>query len=116
MRQPLQAALPISFTRSTMRAYSAVVRVRIMQPASGIFAGVSLSRFVPGLTYDVDPILASHLISLRVGEAAPSRKPALVLTIDEVDARYYEEQLAGGIKVDQHTAHDRSKRRRSRRR
>src|SRR5262245_56157617 len=99
-----------------MRAYSALVRVRITQPASGIFAGVSLSRFVPGLTYDVDPILASHLISLRLGEAAPSRKPALVLTIDDVDAPYYEEQLAGGVKVDQYAAHDRPKRRRSRRR
>jgi len=98
-----------------MRAYAAFVRVRITQPASGVFAGVSLSRFVPGLTYDVEPILASHLISLRIGEADPSRKPALVLTIDDVDARYYEEQLAGGIRVDQHTAHDRPKRRRPRR-
>ena len=92
------------------------MRVRIIRPASGVFGGVGLSRFVTGLTYDVDPILASHLISLRIGEASPSEKPALVLTIDDVDAPYYEEQLAGGIRVDQHTAHDRSKRRRTRRR
>jgi hypothetical protein len=94
--------------------------VRISQPASGVFAGVSLSRFVPGLTYDVEPILASYLICLRIGEAVDSKKPALVLTIDDVDAPFYEEQLAGGIRVEQqherHTAHDRTKRRRTRRR
>ncbi|HEX5110617.1 MAG TPA: hypothetical protein VFV95_19340 [Vicinamibacterales bacterium] len=90
--------------------------MRISQPAAGVFAGVSLSRFVPGLTYDVEPILASYLISLRIGEAVDSKKPALVLTIEDVDAPFYEEQLAGGIRVDQHMDDDGSKRRRTRRR
>ena len=38
------------------------MRVHILQRPSGVLEGVTLSAFIPGVSYDVDPLLGSHLV------------------------------------------------------
>jgi hypothetical protein len=74
-----------------------IVRVRMLKPMVGVLDTVSLSRLVPGLTYDVDEGLAKHLISCGAAEETASTRPALVVPVDDP----YLAHVTGGITVSQ---------------
>ena len=69
----------------------------MLKPMVGVLDSVSLSRLVPGLTYDVDEGLAKHLISCGAAEETASTRPALVVPVDDP----YIAHLTGGITVSQ---------------
>jgi hypothetical protein len=63
----------------------------------GVLDGVSLSRLVPGLTYDVEDSLARYLITCGSAEETASTRAALVVPVDDP----YISHLTGGITVTQ---------------
>ena len=69
----------------------------MLKPMVGVLDSVSLSRLVPGLTYDVDDGVAKHLISCGAAEETASTRPALVVPVDDP----YLAHLTGGITVNQ---------------
>ena len=69
----------------------------MLKPMVGVLDSVSLSRLVPGLTYDVGDGLAKHLISCGAAEETASTRPALVVPVDDP----YIAHLTGGITVNQ---------------
>ena len=73
------------------------MRVRVLKPMVGVLDGVSLSRLVPGLGYDLEDGLARYLITCGAAEEMAGGRPALVAPIDDP----YIAQLTGGITVTQ---------------
>jgi hypothetical protein len=63
----------------------------------GVLDGISLSRLVPGLTYDMEESLARYLITCGAAEETASTRPALVVPVDEPDIAH----LTGGVTVTQ---------------
>ena len=72
------------------------MRVRILKSSAGVLDGVSLSRLIPGLIYDLEPITANYLISQRCAEEPPASERAAVSARDN---RPYASQLFGGVRV-----------------
>jgi hypothetical protein len=72
------------------------MRVRILKPSEGILDGVSLAHLTPGLTYDLNPSVAHHLMVKGCAEELPPSTPALVIPLD--NARAYL-QLTRGVTV-----------------
>jgi hypothetical protein len=72
------------------------MRVRILKSSAGVLDGVSLSRLIPGLIYDLKPITANYLISQRYAEQPPASERAAVIAPDN---RPYASQLFGGVRV-----------------
>jgi len=60
------------------------VRIRITKPMSGVLDGFSLTRFTPGLTYDVADAFGHQLIALHDAKEDTSNSPAIVI-------RYFDE-------------------------
>ena len=69
----------------------------MLKPMVGVLDGISLSRLVPGLMYDVEDDLARYLISCGAAEETASTRPALVVAVDDP----YIAHLTGGITVTQ---------------
>ena len=69
----------------------------MLKPMVGVLDGVSLSRLVPGLMYDVEDGLARYLITCGSAEETASTRPALVVPVDDP----YIAHLTGGITVTQ---------------
>ena len=71
--------------------------VRIIKPMQGILDGVSLTTFVPGAVYEVEPTLGLQLIALGgAAKGDPSKKPADYEGLaDSTDAA----SLLGGVSV-----------------
>ena len=67
----------------------------MLKPMVGVLDGVSLSRLVSGLTYDVEDGLARYLITCGSAEETASTRPALVVPVDDP----YIAHLTGGITV-----------------
>ena len=68
------------------------MRVRLAKQLSGVSDGVSLSRFKPGVVYDLAPDLAALLIShgaQPVGSSVPA----------DDEPTLGEEELTGGITI-----------------
>jgi hypothetical protein len=61
----------------------------------GVLDGISLSRLVPGLTYDMEESLARYLITCGAAEETASTRPALVVPVDEPNIAH----LTGGVTV-----------------
>ena len=72
------------------------MRVRILKSTAGVVDGVSLSRLIPGLVYDLTPSTANYLISQRCAEEPAASEPAAVVAPDH---RTYSSQLFGGVRV-----------------
>ena len=81
---------------------------------------VSLSRLLPGLTYDVEPSLAVYLIAQRAAEKVTVILPALVVPLDTHDAHSEHLRGGGGITImdspERAVAHDKPSKRRQKRR
>lgn len=72
------------------------MRVRILKSSAGIVDGVSLSRLIPGLIYDLEPITANYLISQRCAEKPPASERGAVVAPDN---RTLSSQLFGGVRI-----------------
>lgn len=48
------------------------MRVLILHRVGGMVRGVHLSEFLPGLFYDVDEAVSSHLIAVRAAVEVPT--------------------------------------------
>ena len=103
----------LSFTGVLQSLIVELMRVRIVKPATGIVDGVSLSRLMPGLTYDLAESVAHYLVGLHCAEELKSSAPALVIPIDDPDAF---EIISRGVTVTQSEAADRPTRRSPRKR
>jgi hypothetical protein len=77
------------------------MRVRILQRPSGVLEGVTLSAFIPGVSYDVDPLLGSHLVSTRCAEELPGTEPVVILPMDTPKNLY--SPFQGGVRVERDT-------------
>jgi len=80
------------------------MRVRFRRSVSGIYAGVSLSQYSPGVVYGVDEVTGARLLDMGaqfVGPEAADSEPILT-----------NEQLLGGVTVIQSDAADRQPRKR----
>jgi hypothetical protein len=73
----------------------ATMRVRLRTPLAGVSAGVRLSRFQPGVIYDVDARTGAELVTLGA-EIVPSALPASILP---ERALLDDDQLLGGVRV-----------------
>jgi hypothetical protein len=69
----------------------------MLKPMLGVLDGISLSRLVPGLFYDVEDGLARYLIACGAAEETAATRPALVVPVDDP----YIAHLTGGITVTQ---------------
>ena len=69
----------------------------MLKPMVGVLDGVSLSRLVPGLMYDVEDGLARSLITCGSAEETAYTRRALVVAVDDP----YVAHLTGGITVTQ---------------
>ncbi|MGH9239315.1 MAG: hypothetical protein ACRD3G_14840 [Vicinamibacterales bacterium] len=88
--------------------------VRIVRPIAGVIEGQPLSRFMPGLVYDVNPLLAFQLIEIDGAVEAPFADTADV--VHEGDLEHMEGPMLGGVHVIQpDTTTERSSRRKRRR-
>ena len=74
------------------------MRVRILQSPAGILDGITLSAFAPGVSYDVEPALGYHLVSLRCAEELPGTEPVIILPMDTPRALY--SPFQGGVHID----------------
>ena len=70
------------------------MRIRIRQAIAGIVDGVSLSHFVPGLTYDVSDSLGGYLVSSGDADEVPASTPVVESTDDSTDSAIF-----GGVIV-----------------
>jgi hypothetical protein len=68
----------------------------MLTPAEGIVDGVSLAHLVPGLTYDLEPFVAEHLIAMTNAEELPVSASALVIPLDNPRAF---SQLTRGVTI-----------------
>ena len=73
------------------------MQVRMLKPMVGVLDGISLSRLVPGLMYDVEDGLARYLITCGSAEETASTRAALVVPVDDP----YIAHLTGNITVTQ---------------
>jgi hypothetical protein len=90
------------------------VQVRIVRPLTGVIEGQPLSRFMPGLVYDVNPFLGFQLIEIDGAVEEPFADPIDV--VHEDDMEHMEGPMIGGIHVVQpDSAKERSSRRKRRR-
>lgn len=69
----------------------------MLKPMVGVLNGISLSRLVPGLVYDIEDDVARYLITCGAAEETASTRPALVVPVDDP----YIAHLTGGITVTQ---------------
>lgn len=60
------------------------MRIRMIEPRQPTIDGVDLSMFHPGQAYEVDPSVASYLITSGVAEPCSNDSPALVVRTSEV--------------------------------
>src|SRR4051812_20570946 len=81
---------------SRRRTLSDQVRVRMLKPTAGVVDGVSLSRLMPGLVYDLKPITANYLIASRCAEPVSAAEHPLMTPLD--DPTYFS-RLAQGVRV-----------------
>jgi len=70
------------------------VHIRIRRAIAGIVDGVSLSHFVPGLTYDVSDSLGGYLVSSGDADEVPASTPVVEATDDSTDSAIF-----GGVIV-----------------
>ena len=70
------------------------MRVRILKQSEGIFHGVSLSRLLPGVTYEVPVSLGVFLVSQASAEEDVTPAVELVIPIDPESS-----SLTGGVSV-----------------
>ena len=90
------------------------MRVRIIRPITGVIEGQPLSQFMPGLVYDVNPLLAFQLIEIHGAVEEPFADTADI--IHEDDLEHMEGPMLGGVHVIQpDSAMERSSRRKRRR-
>ena len=75
------------------------MRVRLPKPLSGVFGGVSLSRFEPGVIYDVDPDIGAQLVSWGA-EVIPTSTSAVVVPLRD-EAKQTDKKRTGGPTVKQ---------------
>lgn len=73
------------------------MRVRIVRPLTGVMEGQPLSRFMPGLVYDVNPFLGFQLIEIDGAVEEPFADPADV--VHEGDMEHMEGPMIGGVHV-----------------
>lgn len=73
------------------------MRVRIVKPTEGVVDGVSLSRLVPGLIYDLQTITANYLISRGCAEELT----ALSEIVTPSDNPTFFSQAFSGVRVTQ---------------
>ena len=98
---------------STQLACTDLVRVRILKPLHGIVDGLSLSSLVPGFVYELPDVTAEQLLDLRAASPVSSTEPLTIDDLEDVDIAW----LTGGVHVERSdTAHERSRRRRGKRR
>ena len=71
------------------------MRVRITHRMSGVVGGVGLSRFEPGVTYEVDDRTGAELVSM--GSEVVHQSDSRTIGPREVSASH--ERLTGGISV-----------------
>jgi len=63
---------------------------------AGIIGGVSLGRFIPRLTYEVEASLGHHLIAIGGATEIPPSDPSSAITLDwSVD----ETHVVGGVTI-----------------
>ena len=89
------------------------MRVRILKPTAGVVDGVSLSRLIPGLVYDLKPITANYLISQGSAEELPLSERTVAIPSDDPTSS---SQVFGGVRVTMPLAEAADKPRRVRRR
>ena len=70
------------------------MRIRIRRAIAGIVDGVSLSHFVPRLTYDVSDSLGGYLVSTGDADEVPASTPVVESTDDSTDSAIF-----GGVIV-----------------
>ena len=70
------------------------VRIKILQPCTGVMDGVSLSHLLPGVTYDVPISLGRWLISQRNAEEDVTPTVGVPVPLDETSAIF-----TGGVSV-----------------
>jgi hypothetical protein len=70
------------------------VRIRIRRNMAGIVDGISLSHFVPGLSYQVSASLGGYLVSSGDADELPASAPNIEPADDPPDSAIY-----GGISV-----------------
>lgn len=88
------------------------MKIRILKAPSGIIHAHSLSQFLPGFVYDVEPAFGEQLIELGVATEVAASDPVTSVTSVDVDL----ERLDGGVHVvPPGTAVDRPQRRRRKR-
>ena len=80
------------------------MRVRILKQSEGVLDGVSLSRLVPGLTYEVTLSLGTFLIGRGAAEENAISAGDILIPIDAASSA-----LTGGVSVSgpRHRADDR---------
>jgi hypothetical protein len=86
------------------------MRIRLRKALSGISAGISLSRFMPGIIYEVDPATGALLLSWGAEDIPASESTVAIPLADE--ALLSDEQLTGGVTVIQAEAADHPRHRR----
>jgi hypothetical protein len=70
------------------------VRIRIRRAIAGVIDGVSLSHFVPGLTYEVSDSLGGYLVSSSDADEVPAFTPVVEPTDDSTGSAIF-----GGVIV-----------------
>jgi len=73
------------------------MRIRLRKPLSGISAGIGLSRFIPGVIYEVTRAVGAELVSWGA-EIVPASTRGVVLPLGE-EPLLTDEQLTGGVTV-----------------
>ena len=89
------------------------VRVRILRPSAGIYDGVSLSHFIPGVVYDVPGSLGLWLISRAIAQEDLSDADAILASGERRDVP---PSFTGGVVVFNDRAHDTPPRKKNKRR
>ena len=82
------------------------MRVRFRHPVSGVYAGIKLSQYSPGVVYEVPDNVGDRLRMMGAELAGPGASDGEPLLTDE--------QLTGGVTVFQSEAADRRPRKRMR--
>jgi hypothetical protein len=70
------------------------LRIRILKQSEGVLDGVSLSRFVPGLIYEVPVSLGAFLVAKEAAEEDATSTIAVVIPLTKESA-----SLRGGVSV-----------------
>ena len=80
------------------------MRVRFRQSVTGIYGGIKLSQYLPGMVYEVPDAIGFRLLAMGAELIGPDTTDTEPLLTDE--------QLIGGVNVIQAEAADRPRRRR----